>query len=168
MACSGLVTSAPVQPTIGAKLLRVPVASNQATPPRERARAECARRGKEAFVAGCMDLLSGREADADLIFALGGGPARWAVEGGEPGPDYWLRVWAARGLLWVWDDQASPPVVNALRDEAWRVREMAVKVAARHRVAGATSTIAELCTDENARVRAAAERAAHHLSDNSN
>ena len=132
--------------------------------PRERAKAECARRGKQAFVAGCMELLAGHKADADLIVALGGGPARWAVEGGEPGPDYWLRVWAARGLLWIWDDKASSRVLDALCDESWRVREMAVKVAARHRLAAAAPVIADLCcTDDNARVRAAAGRATHRL-----
>lgn len=106
-----------------------------------------------------MDLLAGREADAELIFVLGGGPARWAIEGGEPGPDYWLRVWAARGLLWIWDDRATPPIVDALHDDAWRVREMAVKVAGRHRLTVAAPVIAELLTDGNARVRAAARRA---------
>lgn len=141
----------------------MPVASNQTTHPRERAEAECARRGKDAFTSGCMELLSGLKADADLIFALGGGPARWAVEGGEPGPDYWLRVWGARGLLWVWDDKALPLILDALRDDAWRVREMAVKVAVRHRLTAAAPVIADLRTDENVRVRTAAERAARRL-----
>ena len=133
-------------------------------PPRVRAEAEAAERGHDAFVSGCIRLLSGEDADAGLIVALGGGPARWAVEGGQPGPDYWLRVWAARGLLWVWDEKASPAVLSAFHDDAWRVREMAVRVAARHQIAAAATGVARLRTDDNARVRAAAERAARRLS----
>ncbi|WP_169312936.1 hypothetical protein [Intrasporangium calvum] len=30
------------------------------------------------------------------------------------GPPYWLRVWALRGLLWVWGDEALPSVEAAL------------------------------------------------------
>ena len=131
--------------------------------PRQSIRAECQRRGKSAVVAGCIELLSGRAADPQLIFALGGGPARWAVEGGEPGPPYWLRVWAARGLLWAWSDEALPSVLDALDDDAWRVREMALKVVARHRLDTALPIITELRADPNARVREAAERAAQRL-----
>lgn len=108
---------------------------------------------------GCIALLSGREADADLVVALGGPPARWAVTGERPGPPYWLRVWAARGLLWSWDDAALPALVAALRDESWRVREMALKVVARHRLHDATTVVAGLQEDSIPRVRAAAFRA---------
>lgn len=83
--------------------------------------------GKDAFVAGCIELLEGRDADANLIVALGGPPAQWALTGEPGGPPYWLRVWAARGLLWVWDDAALPSLMAALDDEAWRVREMALE-----------------------------------------
>ena len=89
--------------------------------PRESIEEECARRGKDAFVSGCIELLEGREADADLIVALGGPPARWAGTGDRGGPDYWLRVWAARGLLWVWDDAAGALTVRQ-RDVAARTR----------------------------------------------
>ena len=60
--------------------------------PRRSIEHECERRGTEAVVAGCIDLLAGKETDPELIAALGGGPASWAIEGGEPGPPYWLRV----------------------------------------------------------------------------
>jgi hypothetical protein len=40
--------------------------------------------GKDDVVAGCIALLRGGEGDAELIFALGGPPARWAVAGEEP------------------------------------------------------------------------------------
>jgi hypothetical protein len=126
--------------------------------PRESIEEECARRGKDAFVSDCIELLEGREADADLIVALGGPPARWAGTGDRGGPDYWLRVWAARGLLWVWDDAALPSVMRSLDDESWRVREMAIKVVARHRLSPALSAVAELREDPVARVRRAASR----------
>jgi HEAT repeat protein len=115
-------------------------------------------------VSGCLDLLAGREVDGNLVVGLGGPPARWAVDGGEAGPDYWLRVWALRGLLWLWDDAAAEPVVASLADEAWRVREMAAKVAARHRVEAALPSLSSLQHDDGvARVRQAAERAVIRL-----
>jgi HEAT repeat protein len=113
---------------------------------------------------GCVALLSGHDADPDLIIALGGPPARWAVTGEPPGPPYWLRVWAARGLLWNWDDEALPVIVAALNDDSWRVREMAVKVIARHRLEDATPAVAALQHDTTPRVRAAASRALVRLS----
>ncbi len=124
---------------------------------------ECARRGPAQVVDGCVALLEGREVDGELVLALGGAPARWAVAGGEGGPDYWLRVWAARGLLYVWDDSATPAVLAALSDEAWRVREMAAKVVARHRLGDALPAVAARADDPVARVRAAAERAVVRL-----
>lgn len=128
--------------------------------PRRRVEAECLRRGKAKVVAGCIALLAGRRADPDLIVALGGPPASWAVTGGVSGPDYWLRVWAARGLLWAWDDRATPSILRALKDDAWRVREAATRVVARHRVEEALPRLGELTRDNNPRVRAAASRAA--------
>lgn len=120
---------------------------------------ECARRGRADLIAGCLDLLAGRDADAELILTLGGPPARWVVNGEASGPDYWLRVWAARGLLWAWDDRALRSVRAALHDEAWRVREMALKVVARHRLDDLVEQVAELQDDPVPRVRDAASRA---------
>jgi HEAT repeat protein len=54
-------------------------------------------------------------------------------------------------------------IVGALGDGHWRVREMAAKVAARHRIESAQPALAQLLTDENARVRAAAARAVRVL-----
>lgn len=110
-------------------------------------------------------MLAGREADPKLILALGGRPARWAAGFDEPaGPAYWLRVWAARGLLWAWDDEAVPSILNALRDDAWRVREMATTVVIRHHMGDALPIVKRLRNDPNARVRKAAERAVVQLS----
>jgi HEAT repeat protein len=132
--------------------------------PRESVEQECDRRGKLEVVAGCIDLLHGRAVDADLIVALGGPPARWAVTGEAPGPSYWLRVWATRGLLWAWDDAALPAVKGALKDEAWRVREMALKVVTRHGLDDARTAVSKLQDDPVKRVRAAAARALSRLS----
>ena len=117
------------------------------------------------MVAGCRELLAGRRADPQLILALGGRPARWAAGFDEPaGPEYWLRVWAARGLLWVWEPEAVPSIIAALGDDAWRVREMATRVVTRHRIRKALPIVKRMRTDANARVRKAAERAVAQLS----
>jgi hypothetical protein len=57
-------------------------------------------------------------------------------------------------------------VETALNDEAWRVREMALKVVARHRLKDSLATVADLREDASARVRAAASRALMRLSKN--
>src|SRR3954454_11286272 len=132
--------------------------------PRESVEQECARRGKDEVVAGCIELLTGGETDAELIVALGGPPAHWVVSGEPSGPPYWLRVWAARGLLWAWDDAAYQAVEAALRDDAWRVREMALKVVARHELEDALSAVVDVQEDPVARVRSAASRALMRLS----
>jgi HEAT repeat protein len=132
--------------------------------PRERIEHECARRGKGAVVAGCMELLDGGDADTELVLALGGPHARWVVTGDAPGQPYWLRVWATRGLLWAWDDIALESVQRALADDAWRVREMALKVVARHGLDDLLLTVVDLQEDPNARVRSAASRALIRIS----
>jgi hypothetical protein len=126
--------------------------------PRHRIELETTRRGTHEVAAGCIEMLSGREADPDLILALGGPPARWVVTGEPPGPSYWLRVWGARGLLWAWDDVALDVLLEALDDEAWRVREMALKVVGRHRLGDALARVCELQHDPSPRVRATASR----------
>lgn len=116
-------------------------------------------------MAGCIALLQGSSVDAELIYVLGGPPARWAIDEAEGGPDYWLRVWAARGLLYAYDASAEPTVVNALSDEHWRVREAASKVCARHRIDLALPALVALAADPQLRVRAAAERAVIRITD---
>jgi HEAT repeats len=131
--------------------------------PRGSIEQECVRRGKRAVVDGCVDLLMDRGADPDLIVALGGPPASWATSGEASGPAYWLKVWAARGLLWNWDEVAIPAIISVLDDDSWRVREMALKVVARHQVDEAAAAVAELEGDPSPRVRAAAARARGRL-----
>jgi hypothetical protein len=132
--------------------------------PRQSVEQECARRGLASVVTGCIDLLNGKPVDDKLILVLGGPPAEWVRSGEPAGPDYWLRVWGARGLLYAWDDSARPAVLRALNDEAWRVRDMALKVVARHGVQEAADQAARLRDDPSARVRASAARARKALS----
>lgn len=129
--------------------------------PRQSVTAACERRGKAAVVSGCIGLLQGRDdVDDALVLALGG-PAAEAVLGGQEGgrAGYWPRVWAARGLLHAWDDRATAAIIQATADDAWRVREMAAKVIARHRVGEALAAVSGLRDDRVPRVRAAAGRA---------
>ena len=143
--------------------------------PQQRIVVECASGGRAALINGCVALLAGRPDDVDdrLITVLGGDAAGHVLDGGEGGRSgYWPRVWAARGLLHAWDeraaetgtigeatDEATEAVLGALGDHAWRVREMAAKVVAAHRVGQALDAVAPLRDDPIPRVRAAAERA---------
>ena len=97
----------------------------------------------------------------DALWLALAGPAAEGVLDGQAGgkAGYWPRVWAARGLLHAWDDRATAAIIQATTDDAWRVREMAAKVIARHRVGSAFAAVAELRSDPVHRVRAAAERA---------
>jgi len=127
--------------------------------------AECERRGRAAVVTGCIGLLEGAETDDGLIIALGGPAAQTVLSGREGGRGgYWPRVWAARGLLPIWADHATPAIIAATMDDAWRVREMAAKVIARHQVGDALAAVVALKDDPVPRVRAAADRAVMILS----
>jgi len=110
-------------------------------------------------ITGCRALVRGELADADLLLALGGPAARKFLDGDVHDDTYWLQVWGARGLLWVWDDAARPEVVLAIRDPAWRVREMGLKVVARHLIGDLVTEVAAARNDPVLRVRQAADRA---------
>jgi hypothetical protein len=132
--------------------------------PRERIASECQRRGTPAVVAGCVDILDGRDVDDALVVVLGGPHAEYVLSGREGGKSgYWPRVWAARGLLHAWEEAATPAITRATADEAWRVREMAAKVIARHNVGDALGVVAGLRDDPVKRVSAAAHRAVEIL-----
>lgn len=106
-----------------------------------------------------MAILSGDTVDDHVLRVLGG-PATESVFDGRDGGvgGYWPRVWAARGLLHVWDDIATDAIIAVTMDSSWRVREMAAKVIARHHVSSAIDAVVVLLDDENARVRTAAAR----------
>jgi HEAT repeat protein len=128
--------------------------------PRDRVEDACRRRGHALVVHGCRTLLAGGTVDPELIITLGGPAARRYLDDGEPEEhSYWLRVWAARGLLWAGPVDSTAALREVLDDEHWRVREMACKVVARHRLGELLDRVAAMETDANARVRAAAARA---------
>jgi HEAT repeat protein len=128
--------------------------------PKQSVQQECARRGEPEVVAACVVLLAGGDVDRPFIFAVGG-PGADSALGPHPRRDqrYWLRVWAARALLYAWDDSARDAVIGALADEHWRVREMAAKVVAKRKIGDALPAVAGLGEDPVPRVRAAATRA---------
>lgn len=120
--------------------------------------------GTREFAAACAEILTGKSADSGMLGVLAGRAAPWFKDQDDPANDYWQRVWAARGLLWAWDDVALPALLHALDDDAWRVREMGFKVAARHQLDEALDqALIARAGDANARVRAAANRAVLHL-----
>jgi hypothetical protein len=96
---------------------RGPMASRWGITPREHIEAECARRGKEAVLADCLTLLDG-STDPELVRSLTGPSADKYFDGGHHEDVYWFRVWALRGLLWSWDERATPAVCAALGDDA--------------------------------------------------
>ena len=128
--------------------------------PRQSIEAECARRGKTALVRGCIALIRRQKTDVALVMALAGPAARVVLDYDRTDEKrYWLRVWGARGLLWAWDDMAVDAIGEALDDPAWRVREMAAKVIAKHVVGEHFDAVAALREDPIPRVAAATTRA---------
>jgi hypothetical protein len=138
----------------------VPAQSGWERTPRQSIEIECARRGREQVIDGCVALLRGRDVDDNLIMALGGPNGLSVIHDGPAQRNqYWRRVWGARGLLHVYDERAEDTIIEALGDEHWRVREMAAKVIARHRIGAALTAVAELRADPVPRVAAASARA---------
>lgn len=127
---------------------------------------ECDRRTRQDVVRDCIAILNGHSFDDHFLRVLAGPGADTVLDdraGGVHG--YWPRVWAARGLLHVWDDVATDAIIDATTNDSWRVREMSAKVIARHRVKPAIDAVVTLLDDDNARVRAAASRAFHAVNE---
>lgn len=101
--------------------------------------------------------------EPELMSYLAGrkGP-RW-VELGFGVQGYFVRTWALRAMLYAWDESAVMTVIDALEDEHWRPREMALRVIAKRQVDGDVDAVAELSDDPVPRVRAAARRALERL-----
>ncbi len=122
--------------------------------------------GESRVALWCADLIVDAadpvEESGVPLTILGGAPAAHYLQraaDGNPEPDYWPRVWGARGLLYVWDDDAQAAVVSGLDDDAWRVREMCARVIRLREIGVSADRLAELCADEVTRVRVAALRA---------
>ena len=133
--------------------------------PGDRARAAADALGDDVLTRWCAELVAGRAVWGDPALPAVGWVGGQAVNGwGSPerlagDTAYWARVWAARTLLYVWDDACAPDLVVGLGDPAWRVREMCAKAAARWEVGAAAEACVALASDEVPRVRAAAVRA---------
>ena len=144
----------------GSRCQTRPVTSRWSDSPRTSVARYCDRVGEHALVTSLIGLLEGDELSTELGEVLAGPASRPVLAGGAGGPSgYWPRVWALRGLLYAFDDRATPSVVAATADAAWRVREMALKVIARHRLDEGLEAAARCQGDDVARVRAAAARA---------
>jgi len=142
-----------------------PSSADVGASPGDRARAAADALGDEALTRWCGGLLAGRTAYGDPGEPdpgwLGGQAARtWGSPVRLVGSDhdYWARTWAARTLLYVWDERYVPDIVAGLQDPAWRVREMCAKVAVRWEVGEAADAAAALVNDATPRVRVAGLR----------
>jgi HEAT repeat protein len=108
----------------------------------------------------CADVLAADDPHdhPEMVLFLGGPAGRSVLEDGTSWKPYWTRSWAARGLLYVWDDPVAPVVLDRLRDEHWRVAEMCLKVSALRELPCGDEAV-RLSGHELPRVRAAAARA---------
>lgn len=129
-----------------------------------RVAAACERHGADVVVRACLDLLADRDADPDIVEALGGDHARQLLAQGVPQVHaYWLRVWGARGLLYAWHAAPGTDVDEGLAaattDPHWRVRETVCKVVAKRLRGDVLEAVLPLRDDPVERVRRAAGRA---------
>ena len=118
--------------------------------------------GVDATVGLCLDLLAGadrRDHVVELPYLTG-----LTFEPGSPRlephrwPDHWVRTWGARGLLHVWSEDATGPVVAGLADEHWRPAEMCLKVSTRRELGQAGPGACALLGHPLPRVRGQALR----------
>jgi hypothetical protein len=128
--------------------------------PRDRLARLAAHVGEARAAELCAELLAAGSADEhpETLVYLGGDGGRAVLAGTGDWRPYWSRVWAARGLLYVWDDSAAPAVLAGLADPAWRVAEMCLKVSTRRDLPAGDDAV-RLARHELPRVRAAALRA---------
>lgn len=111
--------------------------------------------GETEVVARSISLLNGRHEAEEFLLLVGGEHAQGILNGAPV--LYWPELWGLRALLHVWSDDAISPVLESLKNPAWRVREMGCRVIAL-RGLPAAHELASLTTDSTARVRAAAAR----------
>lgn len=101
--------------------------------------------------------------EPELLSYLAGSNGRRWVELGFGTQGYFVRAWALRAMLYAWDESASKTVIDALDDEHWRPREMALKVVAKRLVDGDVDAVARRRDDPVPRVQAAARQALGRL-----
>ncbi len=112
--------------------------------------------GENTVVLRSLSLIAGNNEGDDFLLYVGGEHAKGILEGAPV--LYWPELWGTRALLYVWNDSAAQAVTAALENQAWRVREMAARVAAA-RGLPVEDILTGLLTDDVARVRGAAARA---------
>jgi len=112
--------------------------------------------GEPTVVLRSLSLIAGNNEGDEFLLYVGGDHARGILNGAPP--LYWPELWGTRALLYVWDDSAALAVTAALENQAWRVREMATRVAAQRELP-VIEQLTTLLTDDVPRVRAAAARA---------
>jgi HEAT repeat protein len=121
----------------------------------------CQAHGQERAQQLLIDLLSTTETPGDeqraVLIAISNGHAR-ALLAGLPRTrlEHWPRVWAARALSYIGDDDAATHLLGALHNPHWRVRMMAVQALGKTGDEDAAEHIVGLLKDEYWRVRAAA------------
>lgn len=112
--------------------------------------------GERAVVSRSLGLLDGQNEGTDFLLFVGGEHAQGILNGAPV--LYWPELWGLRALQYVWDDTAIAPVLKAVANPAWRVREMAARVIAT-RGLPAVDELLVLAKDATPRVRTAAARA---------
>lgn len=125
--------------------------------PKDRVLTACELFGRDRIVAWCEALLSGSAGDDDPAWpdiSWLGGTIGW--------PATWRRVWGARGLLHIGPPAHPEIVLDALADDAWRVREMALKVIASHGIDDPRGAVETCTSDPYERVRYQAWRVLGH------
>jgi len=125
-------------------------------PIEKRIAAAVAQQGEATVVLRALSLIAGNNEGEEFLLVVGGEHARGILEGAPV--LYWPELWGTRALLYVWNDSAIEAVTAALHNQAWRVREMAARVAAA-RGLDVVPALVGMLADETARVRAAAARA---------
>ena len=129
--------------------------------------AACARYGEEVVVGWCIALLTGEISGEDAfgpdlpkLVALTGqaNPGGWQ-QPVDPVNYYWVRVWAARVLMYAWRDEAVGALQAVADDPAWRVREYVARITAQRELGELVESLLPMLDHELPRVRAAAVRA---------
>lgn len=118
--------------------------------------------GVDTVVLRALSLLAGNNEGEEFLLVVGGEHAQGILDGAPV--LYWPELWGTRALLYVWNDSAIAGVTAALQNQAWRVREMATRVASTRELQ-LQDEVGALLTDDVARVRAAAARALGAIGD---
>jgi hypothetical protein len=114
--------------------------------------------GTRTAATWCADLLLGADPYeyAGMLWYLGAQATPGVLSGAWE--LYWVRTWGARGLRYVWVDDAAHAIVRGIGDEHWRPAEMCLKVAALREIGEAGPPATQWLDHDLPRVRAAACR----------